>query len=163
VSPDYEWILDNGWVWQPAGVPAVWSLARWLGENMWESEDGPSRKELSPQYDWDSPCCWIDDRTVALWGYSSSREPPLDGVRLYDVTTGRLVSWFPGPFGGLAFDSYLHSFSPERGTAVWDVSTGERLLFDTTLRPTCYHRGAHRFLSLLPEGALQLSRLKGSA
>ena len=78
------------------------------------------------------------------------------------MTTGRLLRWFPGPFGALTFNTFLFSYSDARGTAVWDVTTGERLLSDEALHPLCYHHSAHRFLSVLPDGVVQLSRLAGS-
>lgn len=160
VSPNHEWIVDNGWVWQPFGVPTAWNLRRWVHENVWESEDGPTKRRLSQDFDWDAPCCWIEDRTVVLWGYQDSFNPPIDAVRIYDVTTGRMLRWFAGPAGKLAFDGYLFSYSDQHGTSVWDITTGERLLRDDTFHPACYHHGAHCFLSTLPDGAFQLSRLK---
>jgi hypothetical protein len=46
VSPGGEFVADNGWVWSPVGVVTSWDLRRWVGANPWESEDGPSRREL---------------------------------------------------------------------------------------------------------------------
>ena len=37
LSPDGTRILDDGWVWHPVGIPVVWSVDRWLSENVWES------------------------------------------------------------------------------------------------------------------------------
>lgn len=42
VSPDGRHVADDGWVWAPSGVVTAWSLSRWLDENPYESEDGPS-------------------------------------------------------------------------------------------------------------------------
>ena len=188
VSPSQEWIVDNGWVWHPVGEIVTWNLRRWLQENVWESEDGPSRKELCwRDYFWDGPLCWIDGQTLAVWGYGDDDAELIPAVRLFDVASGQELRWFPGPFGGsrgdwvpisedgeqmewraemlgrLAFDTYLFSFSQEYGTSVWDAQTGERLLFDAALRPLRYHRGAHQFLTILPDGAFQISRLVGQA
>jgi hypothetical protein len=46
VNPNGAYIADDGWVWHPVGIPNVWSLERWLTDNVWESEDGPTRIEL---------------------------------------------------------------------------------------------------------------------
>ena len=32
-SPAQQWLLDDGWVWAPVGIPAVWSLPAWLDGN----------------------------------------------------------------------------------------------------------------------------------
>ena len=45
VSPGSTRILDDGWVWHPVGIPSTWRLEDWL-ENVWESEDGPSRLDF---------------------------------------------------------------------------------------------------------------------
>jgi len=43
VNPKGSHVLDDGWIWHPLGVPTTWSLQRWVTENPWESEDGPSK------------------------------------------------------------------------------------------------------------------------
>jgi hypothetical protein len=59
VSPGGDWIAGNGWVWHPLGVVTSWSLERWLTENVWESEDGQSKRDLRcVDYYWDGPLCW---------------------------------------------------------------------------------------------------------
>lgn len=189
VSPNQEWVVDNGWVWQPTGEVVNWSLRRWMQENVWESEDGPSRRVLCwRDYYWDGPLCWIDGQTLAVWGYGDDDERLLPAVLLFDVVTGTGQRWFAGPLdephqGGwvrssqdetavywrpgpprfLSFDAYLFACSAAQGTAVWDVATGERLLYDASLRPLRYHRGARQFLALLPDGTFRVSRLIGQA
>lgn len=189
VSPNQEWVVDNGWVWHPVGEVVAWNLRRWLQENVWESEDGPSRKMLCwRDYYWNGPLCWIDEQTLAVWGFGKDDDWLLPAVRILNVVSGEELRWFPGPLdepragawkpsyqdeeaqyfwqgpaGFLTFDTYLFAASAARGTSVWDVATGERLLFDASLRPLRYHCGAHQFLTLLPDGAFQISRLVGSA
>lgn len=43
VSPDGKRSLDEGWMWHPFGFPSVWSLDHWIEDDVWESEDDPSR------------------------------------------------------------------------------------------------------------------------
>ena len=50
VSPDQQWIVDDGWVWAPAGIPRTWNFRRWIEENPWESEDGPSVRWLCQRW-----------------------------------------------------------------------------------------------------------------
>lgn len=189
VSPSQEWIVDNGWFWQPVGLVEMWNLQRWLRENAWESEDGSSRKMLCWREGyWDGPLCWIDGQTLAVWGYGKDDEWLFPAARIFDVVSGKETRWFPGPLdephqgawvpsyqdeeatywragprGFLAFDTYLFACSAARGTSVWDVATGERLLHDASLRPLRYHRGARQFLTALLDGAFQISRLIGQA
>jgi hypothetical protein len=167
ISPQGEWIADNGWIWHPAGTVVTWNLRRWLEENVWEAEDGPTRKELCQRtYFWDGPLCWIDETTLAVWGYGEDDRHLRPAVLLFDVETGgnwpEPERWFPGPQGTLVFDEYLFSYSPEQGTAVWDIATGERLLQDPQLCPAAYHRGARRFISPRDDGTFVISALTGA-
>ncbi len=162
VSPGGAHVVDNGWVWHPVGVVTSWSLRRWVGANPWESEDGPSKRALCQRaYFWGGPLCWIDGRTVAIWGYGNDDENLIPAALLFDAETGRRLRWFAGPVGSFAFDRYLFSHSADSGTSVWDVGTGERLLHDASFRPTTYHPGAGEFVTLLGDGRLRLSRLVG--
>lgn len=63
--------------------------------------------------------------------------------------------------GSLVFDRYLFSLDKEEGTSVWDVATGERLLRDSLFCPLRYHRGTKVFLTVLPDGVFQISKLLG--
>ncbi len=52
----------------------IWSINRWL-ENIWESEDGSSRKVLwSWMKDWDNPLCWLTNQTIAILGMKKELE-----------------------------------------------------------------------------------------
>jgi len=42
---------------------------------------------------------------------------------------------------------------------VWNAETGERLRHDPAFCPTRYHPGTRQFLSVLPDGGFQVSRL----
>jgi hypothetical protein len=162
VSPDQGYVADNGWVWHPDGLVTVWSVRRWLRENVWESEDGGSRKSLCWRaYFWDGPLCWVGARCLAVWGYGNDDEWLIPAVRLFDVSTGQEDRWFPGPKGTLVFDEFLFSSDGEEGTSVWDVDTGERLLRAESFCPLRYHRGAKCILSVRPDGLFQVSRLRG--
>jgi hypothetical protein len=162
VSPGQEYVVDNGWVWAPVGVLTSWSVRRWLRENVWESEDGPSKQTLCwRNYHWDAPLCWVGDVRLAVWGYGEDDEWLLPAVRIFDVATGREERWFPGPRGSLAFDGYLFSFDGADGTSVWDADTGERLVRESSFCPLRYHPGAKTFLTVMPDGLLRVSKLCG--
>ncbi len=165
LSPDGEWIADNGWVWGSSSLTTAWSLKRWLETNVWESEDGLSRREFFYREHRVDPICWIDSRTLAILGYDESEEDTAlrPGLRLFDVVSGDEVHSFSGPEGDLFFDEYLFSCSAEKGTALWDVRSGERLYRDPTFCPIRYHPGTKQFLTLRGEQHIQLSHLdKGS-
>ncbi|HEY3806421.1 MAG TPA: hypothetical protein VGL61_27645 [Kofleriaceae bacterium] len=159
VSPSGVWIADNGWVWHPVGVIATWSLERWLIDNVWESEDGRSRRELELRDTWDIPVCWLDDTRLAVWGHGDAS---MDAVDIYDAHTGKLESWFAGPeYAELVFDRVL--FSLGESTAVWDVARGACLL-RMPLAPLGlgrYHAGAKCFATLPRDGRITISRLCG--
>lgn len=176
VSPGQEWVADNGWVWHPWGMVRSWNLSRWRSANPWESEDGPTVRALCDRaYLWDAPLCWVDATTLAVWGEGRDDEQMLPAVQLFDVVSGARVGGFAGPDvaphsvwppteglrGWMAFDRWLFAVSPQHGTGVWDVATGERLHHDPACAPTAYHRGARQFLTLLPDASLRLSTLVG--
>lgn len=152
-SSDGEWILDNGWIWHPVGAVSTWNLSTWFRTNVWESEDGSSKRYLCYRdYFWDSPACWLSSGTVAVWGFGEDDELMLDAARIFDARTGEELRWFAGPAGRLAYDKYLLAFGEAMGTSIWDAVTGERLLEDADTRPVRYHPGAKAFLSMKETG-----------
>lgn len=87
LSPDGARIFDDGWLWQPAGIPVAWELAAWLDGNPWESEDGPTKVDFCWLQDWDRAFTWIgshhvaiedtgDDETRHARAFSTSLRPP---------------------------------------------------------------------------------------
>lgn len=174
VSPDGRWIADAGWVWHPAGLVTAWPLDRWLADPG-VAEDRQLRRVLNQRaYFWDGPMCWIDDTTLAVWGWGEDDEWLLPAVELIDVVEPAMVDWFPGPQvrppvawpprkrpPALFFDTWLFAVHADLGVGVWDVETGEHLHQDATIAPVQYHPGERRFVSMT-EGGVILSRLIGS-
>lgn len=163
ISPDHQFIVDNGWVWHPVGVLRSWNLPAWL-HNRWESEDGPTTRDLACREIWDSPVCWIDDSTLAFWGWGDD-EWLLPAVVLTDVRDGSRVKWFPGPkvrqsgawpprklAESLFFDRYLFAVDDDEGTTVWDIESGDCLLTDPQVKPWRYHPDSKEFLEITPTG-----------
>ena len=103
----------------PGGVVRSWDLDRWLDENPWEGEDGPSVRSLCLRdYFWDAPMCWLDERTLAVYGFGEDADWMIPAVRVFDVTTGEELRWFPGPTGLIESDgTYLFSWD-ESGMSV---------------------------------------------
>jgi hypothetical protein len=162
VSPTGEFVADDGWVWHPYGVVSAWSVRRWLEANPWESEDGPTRKNLCGRaYFWNGPLNWVGSDRLAVWGYGEDNDWLRPAVRLFDVTSGAETGWFPGPKGDLAFDGVLFASDIQEGTTVWDIESGERLHADPGLRPRRYHPGRKSFLTLGEDGLYTASRLAG--
>ncbi|HJZ48141.1 MAG TPA: hypothetical protein VKE41_13275 [Roseiflexaceae bacterium] len=155
VSPNQEWIVDNGWVWHPWGYVRSWSLSHWHGTNCWESEDGPSLRTLCDRsYLWDAALCWVNDTTLAVWGEGRDDEAMLPAVQIFDVASGIHLRWFAGPDvapynvwppesgrrGWMVYDRWLFAVSPQHGTGIWDVMGGEPLHHDPACIPIVYHR-----------------------
>ena len=163
ISPDQEWVAEYGWAWTPAGIVRSWSMKKWMEDNIWEPEDGDTVRYMAQRWSfWDGPICWIDNRTLAVWGYGSDGGYLIPAVQLWDVVTGNEIRWFAGPHGwALFFDQYLFSVSLD-GMDVWDIQTGERLLHEPGLTPIHYHHGAKQFLSVMPDGWFRLSCLNGA-
>jgi hypothetical protein len=160
VSPGQRYVADNGWAWHPVGSVETWSLPRWLNENVWESENGDSRRCLCWRgYYWDGPLCWIDECRLAVWGYGQEDTELIPAACIFDVRSGKQDSWFAGPKGSMVYDDYLFSFDKDEGFSVWDVATGERLLYEPGFCPGGYHRAAKRFLTVMDTGLVRISRL----
>jgi len=161
ISCDNKWIVDNGWVWHPVGQIRAWNLNNWLKNNIWEAEVGNSNKIMCERiYYWDGAICWINDRTIAVYGLGEDDDWIIPGVRILDVETVKEIGWFPGPKNHLIYDEVLFSCSREHGTEVWDLNTGERLLIEESFNPCLYHRGSKRFISILSNGEFMISSLE---
>jgi hypothetical protein len=158
VSPGGVMIADNGWRWHPYGRVATWSLERWLTENVWESEDGRTRRESASREEWDVPLCWLDDTRFVVCGHGDGDTLVDAAVEIYDARTGKLERWFAGPEGfDLVHDRVL--FVLGESTTVWDVDRGGRLLSDrATAR---YHPSAKCFATLPKDNRMTISRLRG--
>lgn len=161
ISDDNMWIVDNGWIWHPVGEIVAWSIDNWLNNNVWESEKGNSKKILCQRsYYWDGAICWIDDETIAVYGFGGDDDWIIPAVRLFDVKSGKEIDWFPGPQNNLIFDGFLFSWCQNHGMEVWDVNTGERLMNDESFCPSLYHRGSKKFVTILSDGDFMLSSLE---
>jgi hypothetical protein len=142
VSPGGHWIADDGWVWQPVGMPCAWNARRWLEDYAWESEDGPSRRVLCLRgYHWDTPMCWTGENQLAISGIGSDDEAMLPGVRIVDVTTGAEVAAFAGPAGPL-FAAGGRLYAAADGLTAWDPVTGELTGTVAGFFPASHHPAA---------------------
>ena len=175
VSPSGEWIADDGWVWAPVGVVTAWNLETWLGNNVWESEDGASKKSLIwRHYHWDVPMCWLNNAEIAIWGIGDDDYWIAPGVNIVDVRTGETIRQFFGPEvreapkitqstkrirPNLVFDQYLFALIPGCSLSVWDVITGEKFFADHSWGPLAYHPEDQVFWSAAESGQFRLSHL----
>lgn len=175
VSPRGTQILDDGWVWAPSGIPRVWSLERWLAENVWESEDGPTTRDLCLRaYYWGQALTWIDEGRVAVGGIGDDDEAMIDGARVFDITSRdgaadpgrpkrpwvRELTAFAGPAGDFFSDgTWLYSTGVE-GLSRWNLEDGARTGQIPAFRPTHHHRGAGE-LAQLRDGVLVRRYISG--
>ncbi len=167
VSPDGARVLDNGWIWHPWGQVRVFDVRRLARENVWESEDGASVRDLAGRaYYWDGPAAWLDARTVAVWGEGDDDTNLTPAARLFDVETGEERGSFPGPAQGFTVvRDRLVAFDAEQGIAAWDWRTGERVAHDPSFVPafaqTVAHPRSGELLSRGAHGALRVTELLG--
>jgi hypothetical protein len=144
------------------GMTYAWSLQRWFSENVWESEDGPSRRRLNQRdYYWNGPLCWVDSHRLAVWGLMAWDDEPLPAIQIYEASTGKRLNLIGGPKEGpIYYDRYLFSV-PKDGTGLsaWNIDSGARVFHAEGFSPIHYHPGAREFLTLLPDGTFQLSRI----
>jgi hypothetical protein len=172
VDPTGTRVVDDGWIWHPIGVPVAFSLARWHDENVWESDDGPSRIDLCARaYYWDHAIVWLDDHRVVVAGIGDDEDAIVPGARIFDVTRrGKAapgwsshVPWadellaFAGP-SGLFFSEggWLFS-SSDTGLSRWDPTTGERTGLLAGFRPTHHHRGTRELVQFVDANLVRLA------
>jgi hypothetical protein len=163
LSPKGTHILDDGWVWHPVGMPVVWSVDRWLSENVWESEDGPTRKDMCGRnYYWDHGIAWLDEETVALGGIGDDDAAIIDGARIFDITStespgpgwnprwlwAKEIAAFAGPAGKFFSDGKSLYSSSQNGLSRWDPKTGARTGHIEDFRPAHHHLGAGELVQL---------------
>lgn len=162
ISPDGRRVLDDGWIWQPYGVPVVWDLDKWLGGDVWESEDGPSRRHLLTRDDWDRAVVWLDADRVALAGLGDDADGTHPGVRVFDtaleVTGARATPGcvqtiaFEGPDGRLFCHGTLLFASAADGLTVWDPQDGTLLVTVPGYSPGQLHPATGEFAELAADG-----------
>ncbi|MFI1586281.1 hypothetical protein [Embleya sp. NPDC020630] len=160
ISPTSRRIVSDGWMWSPCGVLAAWDLQAWLTDNPYESEDGPTRRELAPRFEaWDAPRVWLDDRRLAVWGFGVD-EQLHDGVRIYDAESGTETDWFPGPVANLAADgTLLYSLQPH--LTVYEIATGLQLLIEPDYAAQSRHPRTGRLLAIDDTGHVEFAEVTG--
>ncbi|WP_394846441.1 hypothetical protein LZC95_03120 [Pendulispora brunnea] len=165
VSPDGAHVLDDGWVWHPAGIPTVWSLRRWLRENPWESEVGPSRCELAIRtHYWNHGMCWGSPRWFALAGIGDDDDTIVDGALIFELDdTGSIPMVdgrarhraFAGPAGNLFGDGDRLFSSDPTGLSIWDIGDGARVQHVPSFCPTRHHRAARELAQITADALLR--------
>lgn len=149
LSPDGTRIYDDGWVWQPLGVPVVWSLPAWLRDDPFESEDGASRIEYAFLDEWDRGVAWIRPDRIAVYD-AGDNDGQAPCVRVLDPTrpgsspavTSEVmmtVTTFPGPDGRYFTDGARLFIANEAGLEAWDVDAGEKVFAVPDFRPVRQH------------------------
>ncbi len=146
LSPNQQWLLSSGWVWNPVSVIKFINLEKWFYENKAEPEQNQEANFGIVSYYWDRAICWVGNTTVAY--FYDPREEELEedaceeqGIRpdqsylfLYDVRTREMIKRieFWGfsqnqyheatPDCGLFFRQHLIASSRQRGTFVIDLA-----------------------------------------
>lgn len=159
VSPNNNWLIDNGWEWHPLGSVTSWNINEWIINNVWESEDGKSKKSLWwGKYDWNEPVCWISETEIGIVGrfdYDLVDEDDIHNYtsdllfRIIDVRDGRELKRFNIDDGNLFFDEYLYCSSQDRGFKIYDIITGNEIYNENSINTKVYHSMSKEFLSIV--------------
>lgn len=124
-SPSGRWLLDDGWVWHPVGIPTICDLRLWLAGDRYVTEHPVRLSHRS--YAWDQPTAWVDESIVAVQRIGTDDEVMLDGVELFDVRTGLRVDTFAGPAGPMWGHGGRLYVNGTDGLEVWDPGQGARI------------------------------------
>ena len=162
-SPNCVRIADDGWVWHPVGIPTTWNLEKWISDNAWESEDGPTRRDTCARdYYWDHSMTWLDDHRIAIGGLGEDDNVMIDGARVFDValsgnaggrwradwTWSRELIAFAGPVGKFFSDGKCLFSSDVNGLSRWDVNDGSCTGHFPGFQPTHHHKSANELAQL---------------
>jgi hypothetical protein len=168
LSPKGTRILDDGWVWHPVGIPVVWSVDQWLSKNVWESEDGQTKRDVCARdWYWDHGVAWLNEETVAIGGIGDQGNEIMDGARIFDITStgpasaewrsdwkwAQEITAFAGPAGRFFSDGKWLYSAGNSGLSRWDPKTGARTGHMDNFHPTHHHLGAGE-LAQLSKGAI---------
>jgi hypothetical protein len=168
MSPNGTRLLDDGWVWHPVGIPVVWSVDRWLSENIWESEDGATKRDVCARtWYWDHGVAWLDEDTVAIGGIGDDDSKVVEGARIFDITSAgpaspewrsdwewaREVTTIAGPAGRFFSDGKWLYSAEQSGLSKWDLKSGVRVCYIDEFNPSRHHLGAGE-LAQLSEGVI---------
>jgi hypothetical protein len=170
LSPSGAQVVDDGWVWHPLGAPTTWSVERWVSDNIWESEDGPTKKDFCVRnYYWDHAITWLDETRVAIGGLGDDDRAMIDGARIFDITlsgnrdgrwgaewrSARELIAFPGPAGAFFSDGTWLFFADQHGLSRWDLNDGARTGFLPGFQPTRHHRSAGELVQIADDTLLR--------
>ncbi len=169
ISPNDARIADDGWVWHPVGIPTTWSVEQWLSNNVWESEDGPTRMPIcGREYYWDHALTWLDDQRIAVGGLGEDDNEMVEGARIFDVSlSGSAGQWrddwrwpreltaFAGPAGSFFSDGRWLFSSDHDGLSRWDIDDGSRTGYLQGFKPIYHHRGARELVQIVDDVLLR--------
>lgn len=166
-NPSGSRLFDDGWAWQPVGIPRVFDAAVWLTDNVWESEDGPSVRWLTYSDDWNFPACWIDDDRIALGSMSDwndeefASDPAPPGVRIVDLSQPSTTPDRKLPMSAHPDALFAHgrSIFAAHGTdtSTWSVDTGDCTQVLREFRATHHHRQRQELLEVTPRRIRRVS------
>ncbi|MFT3696331.1 MAG: hypothetical protein QM831_24540 [Kofleriaceae bacterium] len=166
VSPNARRFADNGWVWHPLGMVTTASIDAWLA-NPFETEDGPTYKQLEWRDYWDGPIAWLDDDHIIMWGRGQDREP-IDAAEIHSAVTGKRVHWFAGPTWGRFFVDNRHlviaaTFANDSNNyiEVWDLDRGHQLadFVHNRINLCAFHPDAKLLASNVLGGTMAISHI----
>ena len=129
ISPDGRYIADDGWVWHPAAVVRIWDLQYWHQQNPLESECGESVWTVDNRIDnWGLPMCFIDNNTLALWGYGPDGHSMFSIVQILDLQKQTRKGMFAVERPKYMFyDSSHLVIVHDEGLSLWLIETKERV------------------------------------
>ena len=170
ISPNSVCIADDGWVWHPVGIPTTWRLGPWICKNVWESEDGSTRKTICARdYYWDHALTWLDDDRIAIGGLGDDDKEMIDGARIFDISLPgsggkrwradgpwpRELPGFVGPSGSFFSDGHWLYSSDQNGLSRWDFNDGSRTGHFQEFKPTHYHKGVRELVQVVDDALVR--------
>lgn len=150
-SPQGRWVISSGWCWHPVGVVTYWQLQRWLDEDLFESEDGATRRDPHALVDddWNRSIVFLDEDRILIWGIYDDAFSHSPGLMLYDLAREAVCDLIAVP------QRICQEFVGE-GDAAWLLDEGGEVwrLNLTSHRFEAHHPGLGAIELLAPGVAL---------
>lgn len=152
-SPSGKRVLNDGWVWHPAGLANYFDPHNWLRTNVWETEEACHCHSLMQRDDWDLGVAWLDDDRVILQTLIAdasleTRRKKVGLAFLLNLITKEIIA-FAGPAGRFFSGEGGHLFSAnDEGFSLWDIERRCRIGFIAGFTPAYYHPWRRVFVQI---------------
>lgn len=183
LSPNNEWLVSSGWVWQPFSVLKFTNVENWSHHNIYESEHHHSGDIAIWSYNWDRAMCWTNNHTLAYF-YDPKEEgaskeecdeqqivQDKSYILFYDILQSTVVQRIAYPFfpkneyHEITNDCRLFCYNnnllccSNNGTSLVNLDTGETLYHNTQIQGNLFCPVSGTLYALHPHNVIETATI----